>query len=126
MSQRMYAHKFKVTTGISPKIKFNSQIHSKLMTTCTMFASYTPQLARSLQTTDPELLSARGDDDSKNPPDLGRLKKLDDVLNKYDENFSHHLKILVDALNYYAATESVALLGLVSNLDWNRDWGMAS
>ena len=92
------------------------------MTTCTMFATYTPQLARSLQSTDPGLLSGQSDSD----PDLVRLEKLDGVLNKYDENFSHHLKILVDALNYYAATESVALLGLVSNLDWNRDWGMAS
>ena len=87
-----------------------------------MFASYTPQLARSLQTTDPGLLSSTKSDTTA--PDLGRLEKLDGVLNKYDENFSHHLKILVDALNYYAATESVALLGLVSNLDWNRDWGM--
>jgi gamma-tubulin complex component 2 len=82
-----------------------------------MFATYTSQLARSLQNADP------GDSSS---PDMARLEKLDDVLNKYDENFSHHLKILVDALNYYAATESVALLGLVSNLDWNRDWGMTS
>jgi gamma-tubulin complex component 2 len=122
----MYAHKFKTITSIpSSKEIVDGQIHSKLMTTCTMFASYTPQLARSLQTTDPGLLSG-GSDDSKNPPDLARLKKLDDVLNKYEENFSHHLKILVDALNYYAATESVALLGLVSNLDWNRDWGMTS
>lgn len=122
----MYAHKFKTITSIPySKTIIDAQIHSKLMTTCTMFASYTPQLARSLQTTDPGLLSG-GNDDSNSHPDLTRLKKLDDVLNKYDENFSHHLKILVDALNYYAATESVALLGLVSNLDWNRDWGMTS
>jgi len=87
-----------------------------------MFATYTPQLARSLQSTDPGL----GGASESTTPDLSRLEKLDGVLNKYDENFSHHLKILVDALNYYAATESVALLGLVSNLDWNRDWGMAS
>lgn len=89
-----------------------------------MFATYTPQLARSLQSTDPGLLS--GQNYSNSQPDLARLEKLDGVLNKYDENFSHHLKILVDALNYYAATESVALLGLVSNLDWNRDWGMTA
>jgi gamma-tubulin complex component 2 len=88
-----------------------------------MFASYTPQLARSLQTTDPGLVTGTKKIDPASA-DLGRLEKLDGVLNKYDENFSHHLKILVDALNYYAATESVALLGLVSNLDWNRDWGM--
>ena len=57
---------------------------------------------------------------------MGRLETLDGVLNKYDENFTHHFKILVDALNYYAATESVALLGLLSNLDWNREWEMGT
>jgi len=83
-----------------------------------MFASYTHQLGRSLQTADPGLLAPRGESSSQ--PDLARLEKLDSVLQKYDENFSHHHKILVDALNYYAATESVALLDLVSKLDW--DW----
>ena len=92
------------------------------MTTCTMFATYTPKLARSLQTVDPGLLTPRGE----STPDMGRLETLDGVLNKYDENFTHHFKILVDALNYYAATESVALLGLLSNLDWNREWEMGT
>ena len=88
------------------------------MTTCTMFATHTTGLGRSLQATDP------GGEDS--PLDQTKLEKLDLVVSKYEDNFSHHLKVLVDALNYYAATESVALLGLVSNLDWNRDWGMAT
>ena len=52
-------------------------------------------------------------------------EKLDTVLKRWEENFSHNVKLLGTALNYYAATESVALLGLLSNLDWNRDW-MAS
>ena len=93
------------------------------MTTCTMFATHTSQLARTLQSADPGLLAPQSDSST---PDLARLDRLDGVVNRYEENFSHHLKILVNALNYYAATESVALLGLVSNLDWNRDWGMAS
>ena len=93
------------------------------MTTCTMFATYTPKLTRSLQVADPGLNATQAD---ATPLDQERLSRLDDVLKKYDENFTHHLKILVDALNYYAATESVALLGLVSNLDWNRDWEMGA
>jgi len=83
-----------------------------------MFATHTTSLGRSLQATDP------GGEDS--PLDQTKLEKLDLLVNKYEDNFSHHLKVLVDALNYYAATESVALLGLVSNLDWNRDWGMTT
>jgi gamma-tubulin complex component 2 len=89
------------------------------MTTCVMFVTYTPQWERSLQTMDPGLLAPPGE---PSKVDLERLQKLDSVINRYDDNFSHHLKILVSALNYYAATESVALLGLVSTLDWNRDW----
>lgn len=83
-----------------------------------MFATHTTNLGRSLQGTDPG-----GEDSSL---DQTKLEKLDLLVNRYEDNFSHHLKVLVDALNYYAATESVVLLGLVSNLDWNRDWGMAA
>ena len=39
-------------------------------------------------------------------------KKLDDMyvtIGKYEENFGHHLKLLLDGLDYYAATETVAL-----------------
>ncbi len=57
--------------------------------------------------------------------DATRLDKMDDILQKYEENFSRHLRILVDALNYYAATETVALLGLCARLSMATD-GMAS
>jgi gamma-tubulin complex component 2 len=85
-----------------------------------MFATFTPQLARSLQSTDPGLLASKGE--ASNQLDLAKLEKLEGVLKRYDENFSHHLRILWSALNYFAATESVALLGLISSLDWIRDW----
>ncbi len=48
--------------------------------------------------------------------DPGRLGKLSDNLQKYEDNFNRHLKILLDALNYYAATETVVLLGLCARL----------
>ncbi|OLL25924.1 Spindle pole body component alp4 [Neolecta irregularis DAH-3] len=94
------------------------KIHTKIMSTCTIFAQYTSQLARSLTLaiTNPDAKS--GD----NEPffDETRMKKLEDVLRRYEENFTHHLKILMDALNYYAATETSSLLGLVVRLDWNQ------
>lgn len=31
------------------------------------------------------------------------------MLGKYEYNFNHHLRLLLDALDYYAATETVAL-----------------
>jgi len=90
-----------------------------------MFATYTPQLSRGLQHADPGLLASQKGDDEQ-PLDTDRMQKLDDALGRYEQNFTHHLRIFANALNYYAATESVALLGLVSNLDWNRDWGMSA
>jgi gamma-tubulin complex component 2 len=88
-----------------------------------MFATSTAQLSRSLQLADPGLLAEPGDGSplhQESPFHQERLDKMDAAVNRYETNFSRVLKIFVDALNYYAATESVALLGLLSSLDW--DW----
>jgi gamma-tubulin complex component 2 len=45
-----------------------------------------------------------------------RMEKMNDNMKKYDDNFSRHLQILLDALNHYAATETVVLLGLCARL----------
>lgn len=39
-----------------------------------------------------------------------------DIIKKYEYNFSRHLQILLDALNHYAATETVVLLDLCARL----------
>jgi gamma-tubulin complex component 2 len=39
-----------------------------------------------------------------------------DMLAKYEENFTRHLKILLDTLNYLAATETVVFLSLCARL----------
>lgn len=38
------------------------------------------------------------------------------MLGKYESNFEHHLRLLLDALDYYAATETVALSRLCAVL----------
>ncbi|KAL8639342.1 MAG: hypothetical protein Q9228_003621, partial [Teloschistes exilis] len=48
------------------------------------------------------------------PPELTthdptKYPSIDDMLTRYENNFNHHLKIICDALDYYAATETVAL-----------------
>lgn len=48
------------------------------------------------------------------PPELTthdphKYPAIDDMLTRYENNFNHHLKIICDALDYYAATETVAL-----------------
>ncbi|POS86514.1 hypothetical protein EPUL_000550 [Erysiphe pulchra] len=127
------------------------RIHSKLMQTCTFFATYTSWLSREIERTDPDLCgpekpprmsqqqwnrfktderkvgesttnsasrtsntsaTATLSSDSTTP----RLEKMHEIIKKYELNFSRHLQILLDALNHYAATETVVLLGLCARL----------
>ncbi|RCI09503.1 hypothetical protein L249_4083, partial [Ophiocordyceps polyrhachis-furcata BCC 54312] len=45
-----------------------------------------------------------------------RVRDLSDIIRKWEANFSRHLQILLDALNHYAATETVVLLSLCARL----------
>lgn len=45
-----------------------------------------------------------------------RMNELFDMIRKWENNFSRHLQILLDALNHYAATETVVLLSLCARL----------
>lgn len=103
------------------------RIHAKLMSGCTLFASYTTNLTRSLYAADPDLASAQpsanGGSQSRQvssasipDPDPNRIARMGETLKKYEDHFNRHLKILIDSLNYYAATETVVLLGLCARL----------
>ncbi|TVY65532.1 Spindle pole body component alp4 [Lachnellula suecica] len=114
------------------------RIHSKLMQTCTVFASYTNWLSRELERTDPDLTSTekpshmnqsqwaqyqvqrsqRQGDAAANAPgdEKARFEKMYEIIKKHEFHFSRHLQILLDALNHYAATETVVLLGLCARL----------
>jgi gamma-tubulin complex component 2 len=83
-----------------------------------MFSSYTAHLSRSLIAADPELAAPSAAYDETDPPkfDPENMAKLNENLAKYEHNFSRHLKILLDALNYFAATETVVLLSLCARL----------
>jgi len=48
--------------------------------------------------------------------DPQRVDKMFDMLAIYEENFTRHLKILLDTLNYLAATETVVFLSLCARL----------
>ncbi|KAK4207338.1 spindle pole body component alp4 [Rhypophila decipiens] len=123
------------------------RIHSKLMQTCTVFATYTNWLSRELEKADPDLSGTTkpsnmtdeqwkqfqavksqkqdGSTTSKDDKAGGskettttdaRINELFDVIRKWESNFSRHLQILLDALNHYAATETVVLLSLCARL----------
>jgi gamma-tubulin complex component 2 len=110
------------------------------MQTCTVFATYTNWLSRELEKADPDLLghikppnmsdeqwksfqvvraqkadssslsSASGSDEA------AKISNLFEIIKKWETNFSRHLQILLDALNHYAATETVVLLSLCARL----------
>ncbi|KAL4897928.1 Spc98 family-domain-containing protein [Aspergillus ambiguus] len=93
------------------------KIHSKLMTCCTMFASWTASsLARALASADPDLTGNKSASTDGRGYDPARIGKLEDTLKRYEDHFSRHLRILMDSLNYFAATESVVLLKLAHAL----------
>ncbi|PKY01443.1 hypothetical protein P168DRAFT_284202 [Aspergillus campestris IBT 28561] len=93
------------------------KIHSKLMTCCTMFASWTASsLARALASADPDLTGNKQTNPDGRSYDPTRIGKLEDTLKRYEDHFNRHLRILMDSLNYFAATESVVLLKLAHAL----------
>ncbi|KAK8931978.1 Spindle pole body component alp4 [Metarhizium anisopliae] len=115
------------------------QIHSKLMQTCTIFAAYTKWLTQELEKSDPDLscttkpktmtvdqwnrfqatkAASRPQPDSSSAPTdpESRVNNLSEIIKKWENNFSRHLQILLDALNFYAATETVVLLSLCARL----------
>lgn len=94
------------------------------MSTCNMFATFTYSLSRYLITSDPDLVSIINSQTPSQPPsstrhivfDPQRLDKMFDMLTKYEDSFTRHLKILLDTLNYLAATETVVFLQLCARL----------
>ncbi|CAI6330304.1 unnamed protein product [Periconia digitata] len=127
------------------------RINNKIMSTCAMFATFTQNLSRYLIVADPDLVAranaqASSSSSSANPSsrtpaplssqrsskaspyvyDPQRVDKMFDMLGKYEENFARHLKILLDTLNYLAATETVVFLSLCARLACAGEGGMVS
>ena len=93
------------------------------MSTCSLFANYTASLSRYLASADPDLASSTTSTSSKTGYDPAKLDKLFSILQQYEDHFSRHLKILLDALNYLAATETVVFLGLCARLSMANEGG---
>jgi len=115
------------------------------MHSCSTFATYMNWLTRELEKADPDLSGAtkppnmtdkqwetlqgikaqraghgggaNAESTSSAPDDVeARMANLADIIRKWEVNFSRHLQILLDALNHYAATETVVLLSLCARL----------
>lgn len=58
--------------------------------------------------------------------DPSKLDKVMDDLKRYEENFSRNLKVMLDTLNYLAATETVVFLSLCARLSTASEGGEGS
>lgn len=85
------------------------------MATCAKFAEFTGSHSRKL---------AALDSDDAASGDPVPLDKLMQNIQDFEDYFSRHLKILLDALNYLAATETVVFLSLCARLSMAKE-GMA-
>jgi gamma-tubulin complex component 2 len=115
------------------------------MQTCTFFASYYSWMTKTLEDADPDLSgktrpknmseknwkafqeykaarekmypgSSQPSPQGEGQDPEARFQNLFDIMKRWEDNFSRHLQILLDALNHYAATETVVLLSLCARL----------
>lgn len=101
------------------------RLHAKLMTGCGMFAAYVEHITKTLYEADTSIqlgpAKSKGAASQQAPPpptDPVRMKRIEESIRKYEEHFNRHLKILIDALNWFATTETVSLLSLCGRLTY--------
>lgn len=90
------------------------RLHAKLMTGCGMFAAYVDHATKSIYEADTSIQGKSGAEPA--PTDPARMRRIEESIRKYEEHFNRHLKILIDALNWFATTETVSLLSLCGRL----------
>lgn len=91
------------------------------MSSCLKFASYTEKFSQILQSLEDQRsglfgMPKLGTDSISNNTNFEAIQK---SLSKMEEAFGYHMKLLIDALNYFSATETVQFLCLVARLDYN-------
>lgn len=101
------------------------KLQAKLYMACRMFGEFLLQRTKTLLSIDPSVLSPTErvnmkkvvgkDGQELSPEEL--LTWLENTLSQYESSFDHHLKVLMEALNYFAATETTVLLSLSARLE---------
>lgn len=89
---------------------------SRTLFTCSSSLAGTPAHLTYLTTTSHRHKSVKDIPEEMRAYDPKKIDNLNEMLGKYEYNFNHHLRLLLDALDYYAATETVALSRLCAVL----------
>ncbi|CAJ0832521.1 5750_t:CDS:2, partial [Entrophospora sp. SA101] len=77
------------------------RIYSKLLYTCVLFANYTEKFTKSLVSLETQVESMTT---------IIQMDYQDRTLRKFEEHFVYHIKLLIEALNFYSATETASFL----------------
>ncbi|CAN6609321.1 spindle pole body component Spc97p [Trichomonascus vanleenenianus] len=101
------------------------KLQAKLFMACRMFGEFLLQRSKTLIQIDPTALPERErhtvkrvvdkNGEQLSPEEL--LTWLESTLQQYENSFDHHLKVLMEAINYFAATETTVLLSLGALLE---------
>ncbi|KAF8943777.1 hypothetical protein BGZ47_005073 [Haplosporangium gracile] len=94
------------------------RIYSKLMSTCIKFTNYTDRFTRALMAMENQL-----DEETAAKAPSNQVQQIEQAmkrLNEFEDGFIYHIKLLIEALNFYSATETVQYLCLVVRLDYNQ------
>ena len=95
-----------------------TQLHSKLLTTCSLFVKYTRQFTKMTTAALAEAEAAGGD-----WADVS-LAEQDALLRRFEDNFYHNSKVHLDLVTWSATSDSVALLPLVLRLSSLKPQGV--
>ncbi|OZJ06164.1 hypothetical protein BZG36_00995 [Bifiguratus adelaidae] len=97
------------------------RIYSKLMSACALFTTYTERFTRALTYFTAQAKGHALPAMSVTGQDIPQytLEKEDKMLGKFEENYLYHIRLLIDALNYYSVTETPQFGLLVVRLDVN-------
>ncbi|CAG8519786.1 4749_t:CDS:10 [Ambispora leptoticha] len=109
------------------------RIYSKLVYVCVLFANYTDKFTKSLISLKNQLAGINSNTGGNNntstvssPSLQTTIEQQERTLSKFEDNFVYHVRLLIDALNFYSATETVQFLCLVVRLDYNQHYSQNS
>ncbi|ORX62322.1 hypothetical protein DM01DRAFT_1331765 [Hesseltinella vesiculosa] len=97
------------------------RIFNKIVSSCMKFANHMERFSQALQQAEDEHAGLFGlpKPGKKDTNANQQLEACHRTLTKLEEGFGYHMRLLMDALNYYSATETVQFLCLVVRLDFN-------
>ncbi|KAF8754583.1 Spc97 / Spc98 family [Rhizoctonia solani] len=90
------------------------RVYSNLLVTISMFAQYASSFTRSARDVLTALEQEANGEPAARPVDM---KKEWSFLNRFEQNFNHSFKVHLDVVSFYASSENVTLLSLVTRLN---------